>query len=59
MKNIITINLDYLGQLDLKMLLYLMAVTKYLKYNIFFLDEVIKKHRSSVKSPVLMNSHQF
>ena len=33
----ITINLDYLDQLGLKMLLYLMVVMKYLKYKTIFL----------------------
>ena len=35
--NTITINLDYLDQLGLKMLLYLMVVMKHLKYKTIFL----------------------
>ena len=59
----ITINLDYLDQLCLKMLLYLMVVMKYLKCKIISYDEVIKKHESNVKSneqsPILIYANRI
>ena len=59
----IKIALDCLDQHGLKILLYLMVVLKFYQIQNYFLDEVIKKHESNVKSneqsPILIYANRI